>query len=84
MTEADSASFETLLGGVMTDEVGVISGPVEIRLDDDLVRIRYEGALEWYTAGPAAGRSLDELVRVLTTDPGVDEYGNPREVSLRG
>jgi len=41
-------------GGVMTDEVGVITGSVEIACacgDDNLgvARVRYEDAGEWYT-----------------------------------
>lgn len=70
-------------GGIMTKDVGAITGPVEIALDGDEVRVRYEGAAEWYTiVGSAGDRSVDELTTVLTTDPGVDEHGNAASVSL--
>lgn len=41
-------------GGVMTDEVGVITGELELccRCAEDgsvSVRVRYAGALDWYT-----------------------------------
>ncbi|KQR99638.1 hypothetical protein ASG12_02235 [Williamsia sp. Leaf354] len=55
-------------GGVMTDEVGVITGSVEIacRCDDGnrgIARVRYQDAGEWYTITDVA-RALsgpDEL-----------------------
>lgn len=67
----------------MTDDVGAITGPVEVWLEGPAARIRYEGALETYTVtGAVLDRSLDEVLTVLTTDPGVDEFGNPRSTSL--
>jgi hypothetical protein len=41
-------------GGVMTDEVGVVTGELELRTacaDDGVVsvHVRYAGALDWYT-----------------------------------
>lgn len=75
--------FTTPPGGIMTDDVGVITGPVEARIDGDVVRIRYEGAAEDYTvSGSVAGRTPDEVWALLTTDPGVDEYDNPQHVDL--
>ncbi|MGJ0118779.1 hypothetical protein ACQ7HM_06195 [Williamsia sp. MIQD14] len=45
-------------GGVMTDEVGVITGSVEIACRCDagrgLARVRYQDAGEWYTITDAA------------------------------
>ncbi len=71
-------------GGIMTDDVGVITGPVEARIDGDLVRIRYEGAAEEYTVTGAVGeRTPGEVWEQLTTDPGVDEYDNPKHVDLQ-
>lgn len=71
-------------GGIMTDDVGVITGPVEARIDGDLVRIRYEGASEEYTVtGTVGERTPDEVWEQLTTDPGVDEYDNPKHVDLQ-
>lgn len=81
--ETESISFETPLGGVMTNEVGNITGPVELFIEDDKAYIRYEGAEDVYTvSGKVNGRSLDEVEKVLTTDPGVDEYDNPKHTSL--
>ena len=40
-------------GGVMTDEVGVITGELTLRTDlaggSAVVRVQYTGAAEWYT-----------------------------------
>lgn len=75
--------FTTPLGGIMTDDVGVITGPVVARIDGDLVRIAYEGAAEEYTVtGKVGDRSPEQVWEALTTDPGVDEYDNPRHVDL--
>ncbi len=51
-------------GGVMTDEVGVITGELELhtRLADDgtlILRIRYKGAAEWYRPEGGAYRLHD-------------------------
>lgn len=68
----------------MTDEVGAITGPVEIWLEDTAVKIRYQGALDAYTVtGDADDRSLDDLVTALAADPGVDSDGNPKTASLK-
>lgn len=67
----------------MTQEVGAITGQVEAWLDGQDVRIRYLGALDIYTvAGTTRGRTLDQVVATLTTDPGLDEYNNPATVDL--
>ncbi len=57
-------------GGVMTDEVGAVTGDLEITtrlLDAGLldVRVRYAGAEEWYTG---AGSPLSLGDRYPTTD----------------
>ncbi|MFJ9939951.1 hypothetical protein [Streptomyces erythrochromogenes] len=56
MTGADQWQDEVLAGagGAMTDEVGVITGPLTLRTTataDGLVRfdVQYEDADEWYT-----------------------------------
>lgn len=46
--------FKAPRGGVMTKEVGVISGELELATDAEadgtlVLRIRYAGAAEWYT-----------------------------------
>jgi len=50
-------------GGVMTDEVGVITGELELRSvcaeDGSLtVLVRYAGALDWYCVTGTSGRRL--------------------------
>lgn len=77
-----TALFVTPPGGVMTKEVGAITGPVEAWIEGTIVRIRYQGADEDYTAGDAAGLTLPQVVEALSTDPGVDDYGNPRSSRL--
>lgn len=82
---SDSRFFTTPPGGVMTDEVGAITGPVELWIDGETIVVRYAGALDRYTVGTDAHeRDIDDIVRELTTDPGVDDDGNPRAVSLSG
>lgn len=50
-------------GGVMTDEVGVVTGDLELRTAvDDAgtvdVHVRYTGALDWYRVTGTAGVRL--------------------------
>jgi|AntDryMetagUQ255_1029468.scaffolds.fasta_scaffold00272_3 hypothetical protein len=52
-------------GGVMTDEVGVITGELELRTacagDGSVaVHVRYAGALEWYVVTGTAGLRLHD------------------------
>jgi len=52
-------------GGVMTDEVGVITGDLELRSayaegGSVTVLVRYAGALDWYTVTGAAGLRLHD------------------------
>jgi hypothetical protein len=69
----------------MTREVGAITGQVEAWIEGTHVRIRYLGATEDYTvAGETESRSMDEILGILTTDPGWDQYNNPRTVDLTG
>ena len=54
MIEVRSTDISAGPGGVMTDEVGVITGALALRseLDDALVvtlRVQYQEADEWYT-----------------------------------
>lgn len=61
MATEHSSLFTAPPGGVWTDEVGVITGPLELRTtcsDDGEVRVtvRYEGADEWYAVRGGAGR----------------------------
>ncbi|NJQ06672.1 hypothetical protein [Streptomyces lonarensis] len=46
--------FKAPRGGLMTDEVGVISGDLELLTDAEpdgtlTLKVRYDGADEWYT-----------------------------------
>ena len=76
-------AFTTPPGGIMTREVGAITGQVEAWLEGEHVRIRYLGARDVYTVtGATQGRTIDEIVGILTTDPGLDQYNNPRTVDL--
>lgn len=64
---ADSEVFSTVItvapGGIMTDEVGVVTGDIEIESSWEapgkaFARCRYDGADEWYTI-TAAARDVD-------------------------
>ncbi|MBT0567276.1 hypothetical protein [Williamsia sp. CHRR-6] len=68
-------------GGVMTDEVGVITGSVELasRRDADgvgRVRVRYEGAAEWYT--------VSDVARPLASDGDLAAFHDAVVTRLRG
>jgi hypothetical protein len=59
-----SSLFVAGPGGVMTDEVGVVTGDLELctELSDDgklRALVRYEGAEEWYAITGAACRLAD-------------------------
>lgn len=58
-----SSPFVAGPGGVMTDEVGVVTGDLELRttLDEGVLRalVRYEGAEEWYAVTGASCRLVD-------------------------
>jgi hypothetical protein len=87
--------IRSTVGGVMTDEVGAVTGDLEIvtRLDTEglCVFVRYAGADEWYTvtgsplslgdrSSPAA---LHERVVSHLTKPGSVVDGNEEPVSLK-
>ncbi|XVV03647.1 hypothetical protein ACQPW3_41120 [Actinosynnema sp. CA-248983] len=59
-----SSPFTAGPGGVMTDEVGVITGELELRTTfaNGVVRakVRYEGADEWYAITGASCRLADQ------------------------
>ncbi|XVS64280.1 hypothetical protein ACQPYE_39575 [Actinosynnema sp. CA-299493] len=58
-----SSAFVAGPGGVMTDEVGVVTGDLELRttLDGGELRatVRYEGAEEWYAITGASCELAD-------------------------
>jgi hypothetical protein len=64
MAEQRSTDMKTGPGGVMTDEVGVITGDLTLRseLDDAgvlVLRVQYKDAAEWYTVTGAKATLAD-------------------------
>ncbi|SHE55326.1 hypothetical protein [Streptoalloteichus hindustanus] len=64
LTNELSSEFTAAPGGVMTDEVGVITGDLELRTrcgqDGTVtVEVRYAGADEWYRLSAADARLND-------------------------
>jgi hypothetical protein len=53
MTEQRTTDIKAGPGGVMTDEVGVVTGDLTLRSEahgtDVVVRVQYKDAAEWYT-----------------------------------
>ena len=75
-------SFETPPGGILTREVGAITGEVEIRTSwagtHAVAEVRYVDADEWYTVAGLPGSMIPfEVMQHLAADPGVDADGNP-------
>ena len=59
-------------GGVMTDEVGVVTGDLtlETQLSPDCVvslRVQYKGADEWYTVTGATTKARKDALNALHT-----------------
>ncbi|NNG40159.1 hypothetical protein HJ588_12880 [Flexivirga sp. ID2601S] len=84
----DKRDFTAPPGGVMTDEVGAITGDLSTWLDPEetgAVRVSYAGALDTYTVtgSPVADLTIDQVVERLSKDPGPDETGNPGSADLR-
>ena len=91
------SNFTSTTGGVLTDEVGAVTGDLELltRPGEDggvEVFVRYAGAEEWYTvsgspvADPAEGggpEASHEAVLALLTTPGPTQDGNELPVDLR-
>jgi hypothetical protein len=92
------STITSTTGGVMTGEVGAVTGELEVatrpRSGTIEVAVRYAGADEWYAVdgSPIAVNNADELsysevhehvVRCLTR-PGVVVKGNEEPTSLRG
>ena len=92
------STITSTTGGVMTEEVGAVTGELEVatrpRSGTIEVAVRYAGANEWYAVdgSPIAVNNTDELsyselhehvVRCLTR-PGVVVKGNEEPTSLRG
>lgn len=88
MTETYLGEFRTGQGGVMTDEVGVITGEVTVQtqVEDSgelVVRVQYTDANEWYTltggrctlADPRDGEPVHRLVLAVLERGGHDVSG---------
>ncbi|AHY46650.1 Hypothetical Protein RradSPS_1367 [Rubrobacter radiotolerans] len=91
-----STTFSSTRGGVMTVEVGAVTGELELRTTPDpssgyRVEVRYAGADEWYAVEGGAPLPTDlaheachaEVLRKLTT-PGERRGFNEDPVSLKG
>jgi hypothetical protein len=64
MSEQRSADITAGPGGVMTDEVGVVTGDLTLRTEVDdggnvVVRVQYKDAAEWYTVTGAKAHLAD-------------------------
>jgi hypothetical protein len=65
--EQRTTDIVALAGGVMTDEVGVVTGELtlqsELRGDTYVLRVQYKGAAEWYlvTGTKTALHAKDDL-----------------------
>jgi hypothetical protein len=65
MGQSDSRSTDIVAGpgGVMTDEVGVVTGELtlrsEVRDGEILLRVQYKDADEWYTVSKAKAKLAD-------------------------
>jgi hypothetical protein len=58
-----STDIKTGPGGVMTDEVGVITGDLTLRTEvkdhDATVKVQYKDAAEWYTVTGGKAKLVD-------------------------
>ncbi|GAA1035213.1 hypothetical protein GCM10009557_42260 [Virgisporangium ochraceum] len=58
-------------GGVMTDEVGVVTGDLTLRSDvvdgSYVLKVRYKDAEEWYTVTGATTRARRDALDALHT-----------------
>jgi hypothetical protein len=64
MAEQRTADIKAGPGGVMTDEVGVVTGDLTLRTEVDtdataVVRVQYKDAAEWYTVTGAKAKLAD-------------------------
>lgn len=84
-----SSKITTKRSGVMTSEVGTITGDLEVTTDvkdgKTEVLVAYAGAKDVYhvKGQPLEGEvAHEEVLDRLSTEPGDDEYGNPVPISL--
>lgn len=72
-------------GGVMTREVGAITGALELTTQEQgMVGVRYVGATDTYTVtgNPPPNTTLETIATILSTDPGTDQWDNPLPATL--
>jgi hypothetical protein len=86
MSDSRSTDITAPPGGVMTDEVGVITGDLTLRteVDDALgvtLRVQYQGAAEWYlvTGGRTVLRDPADLDAVHSIAVGLLDRPVPDE-----
>jgi hypothetical protein len=89
------STFTSTTGGVMTREVGAITGELELSTRPAggtlEVFVRYAGAEEWYTVegsptsleGEVSLNDLHERIVAHLTEPGDISNGNEEPASLR-
>lgn len=83
-------NFKSPAGGVMTREVGAVTGKLSLKSEEDdgrkIARVAYEGSDEFYTVVGSVDKSLgdEDIVKHLTADVGYDEFGNAKTVDLSG
>jgi hypothetical protein len=83
--ERYTSDFTPGPGGVMTDEVGVVTGELTLATEvaaggDVTLRVEYKDADEWYAvtgghyhlADPAKGQALHQAALALLTQGGAD------------
>lgn len=92
MAEPQTSTITSPPGGVMTDEVGAVTGDLTVTtqpMEGERVgvTVAYVGAEDTYhvTGQPvaAAGMTHKAICQRLTTDPGADQDGNAGAVDLR-
>lgn len=67
----------------MTDEVGAITGDLEVAVNEGKAKIRYVGAEDIYTVtGEPGEAAAEEVAQRLAADPGLGDDGNPKTTDL--
>ena len=77
--KTEKVTFTPPPGGLMTVEVGVITGLVELWVVQDRAKVSYVGSSDIYTvAGHIPdGWTFQQVTVYLFADPGVGPDGNP-------
>ena len=82
--QTETIAFTPPPGGLMTVEVGTITGLMDLWLEKDRAKVRYAGAHDIYTVAGyvPTGWSLPRVTAFLFNDPGLGADGNPLWVQL--